>query len=143
IKQTKDDSIYRILEEAKTRLKDVAEDRKKYAHILELLLIQGLLALLEPSVSIRCKEIDMCLVESLFPRVLDAYESITDGYVDLKIDDDNLDPECAGGIELSAQRGHLYLSNTLESRLNLVAWQARPDIRDSFFGVNPNRKFAD
>uniref|UniRef100_A0A8D8ZGN6 V-type proton ATPase subunit E n=1 Tax=Cacopsylla melanoneura TaxID=428564 RepID=A0A8D8ZGN6_9HEMI len=141
--KSKEDSVDSILEEAKNKLADVAQDRTKYAQIMELLLIQGLLALLEPTVTIRCKETDSCLVETILPRVLDAYESITGAPVDLKIDDTNLEPQCAGGVELSAQGGQLYLSNTLESRLDLLAWQARPEIRDILFGRNPNRMFAD
>ncbi|KAG7270306.1 hypothetical protein CRUP_030206 [Coryphaenoides rupestris] len=49
----------------------------------------------------------------------------------------------AGGIELYNARGNIKVSNTLESRLDLMAQQMMPEVRVSLFGANPNRKFMD
>jgi len=49
----------------------------------------------------------------------------------------------AGGVELYAQRGRIKVNNTLEARLEMVAEQKLPQIRNALFGVNENRKFLD
>ncbi|KAI5611003.1 V-type proton ATPase subunit E 1, partial [Silurus asotus] len=49
----------------------------------------------------------------------------------------------SGGIELYNADGKIKVSNTLESRLDLMAQQMMPEIRVALFGVNQNRKFLD
>lgn len=39
--------------------------------------------------------------------------------------------------------GRIKVSNTLETRLELIAQQLIPGIRSALFGSNPNRKFTD
>lgn len=48
-----------------------------------------------------------------------------------------------GGIDLLAQKGRIKVSNTLESRLDMIAKQMVPEIRTSLFGRNVNRRFTD
>jgi V-type H+-transporting ATPase subunit E len=49
----------------------------------------------------------------------------------------------SGGVELYAQKGKIKVNNTLEARLEMIAGQKLPQIRNSLFGVNQNRKFLD
>jgi len=49
----------------------------------------------------------------------------------------------SGGVELYAQRGKIKVNNTLEARLEMIAAQKLPQIRNSLFGINQNRKFMD
>lgn len=49
----------------------------------------------------------------------------------------------AGGVEVYNSDGKIKVSNTLESRLDLVAQQMMPEIRVALFGANANRKFLD
>lgn len=39
--------------------------------------------------------------------------------------------------------GRIKISNTLETRLELIAQQLIPEIRTALFGINSNRKFND
>ena len=48
-----------------------------------------------------------------------------------------------GGIELFAQGGKIKVTNTLESRLDLISEQLLPEVRVALFKRNPNRKFDD
>uniref|UniRef100_A0A3Q4HMY4 ATPase H+ transporting V1 subunit E1a n=1 Tax=Neolamprologus brichardi TaxID=32507 RepID=A0A3Q4HMY4_NEOBR len=48
-----------------------------------------------------------------------------------------------GGIEMYNENGKIKVSNTLESRLELIAQQMMPEVRMNLFGANPNRKFLD
>ena len=49
----------------------------------------------------------------------------------------------AGGVELFGQRTKIKVCNTLEARLAMIAEQKLPEIRNSLFGRNENRKFLD
>ena len=49
----------------------------------------------------------------------------------------------AGGVELYARQGKIKVDNTLEARLNMIAHSNLPQMRNSLFGSNPNRKFKD
>lgn len=61
----------------------------------------------------------------------------------------NIDPEHqlqkdnAGGIELYARDSKIYIDATLENRLELISRRILPEIRETLFGKNPNRKFKD
>ena len=49
----------------------------------------------------------------------------------------------AGGVELLTRQGKIKVDNTLEARLNMVAHNNLPQMRNSLFGANTNRKFFD
>ena len=93
---------------------------------------------------IRVREKDQRLIQSILPKVNEEYKNISGKDVSAKIDSETFLPvETCGGIELLAQRGKIKISNTLESRLELIASQLVPEIRIALFGRNPNRKFND
>ncbi|MED6277624.1 hypothetical protein CHARACLAT_015396 [Characodon lateralis] len=52
-------------------------------------------------------------------------------------------PKSYGGVEVYNDNGKIKVSNTLESRPELVAQQVMPEIRETLFGANPNRRFMD
>lgn len=83
-------------------------------------------------------------MQGLIGSVQADYKQMSGKDVNLKIDSENFLPtETSGGIELTAQRGKIKITNTLESRLDLIAAQLIPEIRMALFGRNPNRKFDD
>ena len=47
----------------------------------------------------------------------------------------------AGGVIASCQNGNILVSNTLESRLDLLQESMLPEIRVLLFGHSPSRKF--
>ncbi|KMQ93580.1 v-type proton atpase subunit e-like isoform 2 protein [Lasius niger] len=100
--------------------------------------------LTEANVTLRIRQVDIPLVESLLDTVQQEFKQKTKKDVLLKIDSDNfLSSGSCGGVELLASRGRIKISNTLESRLELIAQQLVPEIRTALFGYNPNRKFND
>ena len=48
-----------------------------------------------------------------------------------------------GGVELIANKGKIKVTNTLESRLELISQQLLPEVRVALFGRNVNRKYDD
>ncbi|XP_050756309.1 V-type proton ATPase subunit E 1 isoform X3 [Gymnogyps californianus] len=107
-------------------------------------LIAGFYQLLEPRLVVRCRKQDLPMVKTAVQKSIPIYKNATKSNVDVHIDQDNFLPEeIAGGVEIYNSDGKIKVSNTLESRLDLVAQQMMPEIRVALFGANANRKFLD
>lgn len=142
--KVREDHVRTVLDDARKKLGVVSQDRQKYAEILKLLIIQGLFQLTETQVTIRVRQMDVALLDSLLGDIQDSYKQKTKKDVTLKIDQDNFLPaDSCGGVELLAAKGRIKIVNTLETRLELIAQQLIPEIRSALFGQNPNRKFND
>ena len=142
--KAREDHIRVVLEEARKQLHTKTRDPARYQEVLKNLVMQAVYQLLENEVIVRCRKQDLGLVEKAVDQVMKEYvEKIGKG-CKVIIDRDNfLSPECAGGIELTAQNGKIKINNTLESRLDMTSQQLLPEIRETLFGANPNRKFKD
>jgi len=144
--KAREDHLKTLLDEAKRQLSKQMQDKSKYKKLLEGLIAQGLFQLLEPAITLRCREQDVDLVRDAWPGAVELYRNATQGKKDVKITVDTdyfLSPEMSGGIEMLAQGNKFLVENTLESRLDLISHQMIPDLRTILFGRNPNRKFTD
>jgi len=66
------------------------------------------LQLTESNITLRIRQVDLPLVESLFDTIQQQYKQKTKKDVNLKIDSDNFLPgESCGGIELLASKGNV------------------------------------
>jgi len=140
----RDDHVASVMEEAKVMLAGITRDKAKYSSILQQLLTQGLCQLLEPSLLIRCRQIDQPLVEKIIPMAVADYKAKVGKDCQVKLDTENwLGADKTGGLEILAQKGKIKVDNTLEARLNMISQQILPSIRAKLFGVNPSRKFFD
>lgn len=141
--KVREDHVRNVLDDARKKLGEVTKD-PQYRDILNLLIVQGLFQLTETHVTVRVRQADIPLVESIIDAVQNVYKEATMKDVTVKIDQDNFLPaDSCGGVDLYAGRGRIKVSNTLETRLELIAAQLIPEIRGSLFGNNPNRKFTD
>lgn len=142
--KVREDHVRNVLDEARKRLAEVPKDTKLYSDLLTTLIVQALFQLIEPAVTIRARQVDKTQVESILGRAQQDYKAKIKKDVQLKVDSESfLSPDTCGGVELVAARGRIKISNTLESRLELIAQQLLPEIRTALFGRNPNRKFTD
>jgi len=142
--KSREDHVSTVLEEGKRRLGEIIKDSGKYKRLLNALMTQGLLQLLEQNVLIRCRQADLALVEEVLGQSKSQYTEKTGKEVNLKLDQETfLSANNCGGIDLLAQKGKIKISNTLESRLDMIARQMVPEIRTSLFGRNVNRRFTD
>jgi len=142
--KARDDHVNSVLEEAKGKLVHIVSDKQKYTKILESLLTQGLCQLLEPQVFVRCRQVDLAIVESIIPPALAKYKSMVGKETAVKLDTENwLSKDKTGGLEILAMKGKIKVDNTLEARLDMIAEQTLPYIRGALFGSNPNRKHTD
>ncbi|NXI46868.1 VATE1 ATPase, partial [Galbula dea] len=142
--KARDDLIADLLNEARQRLAKVVKDTARYQTLLDGLVLQGFYQLLEARVVVRCRKQDLPIVKAAVQKSIPIYKNATKRDVDVRIDQDNFLPEeIAGGVEIFNSDGKIKVSNTLESRLDLVAQQMMPEIRVALFGANANRKFLD
>lgn len=142
--KVREDHVRSVLEEARKRLGQVTKNESEYRDILIKLIVQALYQTIEPQVTLRCRQVDQDLVQSLLPEVYEQYKANIGKDIKVNIDTQNyLSPETCGGVELYALNGRVKVPNTLESRLELISQQLVPEIRNALFGRNPNRKFAD
>lgn len=108
------------------------------------LVLQGFYQLLEPKVTIRCRKQDVGILQAAVQKNIPFYKAAVKDKLEVRIDQEKvLSPEISGGIELYNADGKIKVSNTLESRLDLIAQQMMPEIRVALFGSNQNRKFMD
>ncbi|XP_006633729.1 V-type proton ATPase subunit E 1a [Lepisosteus oculatus] len=142
--KARDDLIADLLNEAKQRLAKIAKDPARYQTLMEGLVLQGFYQLLEPVVTIRCRKQDIPMLKAAIQKNIPIYKSAVKKDIDVRIDQNNfLSADISGGVEIYNQDGKIKVSNTLESRLDLMAQQMMPEIRVALFGKNPNRKFLD
>ncbi|XP_034032946.1 V-type proton ATPase subunit E 1a [Thalassophryne amazonica] len=142
--KARDDMITDLLNEARERLAEIAKDPDRYPALLEGLVLQGFYRLLEPKVTIRCRQQDVEMVQAAVDKVVPVYKEAVKKNIDVRIDKERfLSSEICGGIDVYNDNGKIKVSNTLESRLHLIAQQMMPEIRATLFGANPNRKFLD
>jgi len=140
----REDYIKDVLEEAKKHLTTVAQNQQQYTELLKGLLLSGLMQLMEPKVTIRCRLSDIDTIKQLIGPVVNEMKNATGLAVALNIDPENiLSKDNAGGVELYARDSKIYIDATLENRLELINRKILPEIRETLFGKNANRKFKD
>ncbi|TRY54518.1 hypothetical protein DNTS_033388 [Danionella cerebrum] len=147
--KSRDDMIKDLLNEARLRLATIAKDPDQYSTLLEGLVLQ----LLEPKVVIRCRKEDVTMVQvSSTSCLFTCYQQISNKTVSQAAVQKNIPiykDAVKSNIEVRVDENNflspdiIKVSNTLESRLELLAQQMMPEIRVSLFGSNPNRKFTD
>uniref|UniRef100_A0A6M2DSK9 V-type proton ATPase subunit E n=1 Tax=Xenopsylla cheopis TaxID=163159 RepID=A0A6M2DSK9_XENCH len=142
--KVREDHVRNVLDEARKRLGEVTRNREQYKEVLTTLIVQGMFQLMEPKVLLKVRKADLDLIESILPDTMDQYKSQVNKEVVATINREAFLPvECCGGIEMSGLNGRIKVSNTLETRLDLIAQQLIPEIRTALFGGNANRKFTD
>lgn len=129
---------------ATEQLRTLTSDIGQYQNMLMGMITQGLCQLLEPAVTVRCRQKDLQLVKDVVDKASKQYTALVNLEVAMKIDEKTFLPsDTAGGIQLSARDGKLLVVNTLEARLDQIIMQKIPEVRSMLYGNNPNRRFFD
>lgn len=136
--------VENLMEAAQKELLKISQDKKAYKDMLEKLIIQSCFQLLEDKIYVICKECDKATVEGLLDNVEAAYKGATGSTLSISVHPSkSLAKDCAGGINLCNISESITISNTLEARLDMLAKANLPQMRETLFGSNPNRKFKD
>lgn len=126
------------------------EKHEQYGQLICNLIVQGLIALQEEKIVIRCRKIDEPIVqkvlaqaEQLFIKAVADSTGYTPTLEPLTIDTTRYLPGpyqegaveyCLGGVEIVARGGKIVSNNTLDARLDLTARHLLPQIRAFLFG---------
>lgn len=133
-----------IFEEAKKQLTEISKDKSKYKPVLAGLIEEGLLSLLEKSVTVRVRKSDADIAKEASKDAAKNFEEKAKFPVEITIDEDNyLNDDIAGGVILTNASGKIEVDNTLEERLKLLSEESLPAIRLTVFGQSTTRKFFD
>uniref|UniRef100_A0A3Q3EXV4 ATPase H+ transporting V1 subunit E1a n=1 Tax=Labrus bergylta TaxID=56723 RepID=A0A3Q3EXV4_9LABR len=133
IEQHKKIQMSNLLNQARLRVLKARED-----------MIMGFYQLLEPKVTVRCRQQDVEMVQAAIDKNIPIYKDAVKSNIVVRIDPERfLSSEICGGVEVYNANGKIKVSNTLENRLELIAQQMMPEIRVNLFGANPNRRFMD
>ncbi|XP_006839483.1 PREDICTED: V-type proton ATPase subunit E 2 [Chrysochloris asiatica] len=140
--KARDDLISDLLNDAKQRLSRIVIDLDIYQDLLDKLVLQCLFRMLEPWVLVRCRPQDVLLIESAVQKAIPDYMMVSKKNVEVCVDQEVYLPvNSTGGVEAYSNNQKIMISNTLDSRLDLLAQQRMPEIRKALFGANANRKF--
>ncbi|KAJ8550770.1 hypothetical protein K7X08_000140 [Anisodus acutangulus] len=143
--QAQDDVVSGMKESARKALLKISGDKNNYKKLLKGLIVQSLLRLKEPSVLLRCREMDVSVVKSVVEDAKREYvekakvraPNITiDNNVYLPPPPSYADPHrssCSGGVVLASDDGKIVCENTLDARLDVVFRQKLPEIRKQLF----------
>lgn len=138
--KSRDDQVANVLKKTEQALVSKRND----AGLIQNCITQALLQAMEAEVTIRCLPDQVDLVQSLLNNAAATYQQMTQQQVNIELDRKNfLQESKIGGIVLITKRGRLTIDNTLVARLNLISQQLLPEIRNTLFGENKNRKFKD
>ncbi|XP_075721199.1 V-type proton ATPase subunit E-like [Rhipicephalus microplus] len=136
--------VNNVLTEARARLAQISKEQKRYQSILEKLVLQGLLRILMDHVVVMGRKKDFALVKAVSESAAKKFRDVAKFKVTVSVDTKNFLPEaCFGGVVLSASKGRIIVTNTLDSRLELISQRMQPEIRAGLFGTNPRRKYFD
>jgi len=153
ILKAREDGILSLYHASHKSLRDVPNDKAAYKEILRSLIVQGLLKLLEPKVTIICRKQDKKLVDEVLSSAAAEYKTKAEKAVELDVDNVNFIPglgdttneeeACSGGVILSSNDGKIICSNTLDARLSMPYEQLLPSIRTTLFGKSLTRAHFD
>jgi len=126
---------------------------ERYGELLLFLIAQGLLTMMENTVTLRCRREDLALVQAQVKPAIALYQETAMAAAGVKVHVDvildkaeflppgptpgHVGPTCSGGVLLLARDGKIKCTNTLDDRLELAFAKSLPDIRGILFGVRP------
>lgn len=145
--QAREDAVQRLLKDAQKTLQSLSMNVTEYGNLMLELIVQGMCKLGEPSMLVRCREIDTSLVESLLPDAAQRYAAKCGKDVPvLNLDTANPLPPppkgigeqmeysyCSGGVVITSADRSIECSNTLDDRLRIAYMSNLPAIRKTLF----------
>ncbi len=139
--QMRDELLQQLLADAATKLGVVARGQN-YPHLVQKLIVQGLIKIEENDVTVYCRSDDVATVKEVLPAAVAEYVEIMERESGIKLspnvslngDDSKILPDSThGGVVLTACAGKIVCDNTMAARLDLVYSELLPSIRAILF----------
>lgn len=137
--QIRDELLEKVFEDAKKRLADVTQDTDKYSDILERLVLQALFSLMSKEVTVSVRVQDRKLADKAVAEAAQRYKT-TSGQDCAYVIKQDLPKDSRGGAIVWGYNNRIKVDNTLDERLRLLEEKMLPEIRNTLYGKNPNRK---
>ena len=137
----RDDLLNQLTAEAAEKCGMVARGQN-YPHLLQKLIVQGLIKIEENTVVIYTRPEDYSVVGQILPDAISEYVDIMERESGIKLKPNvsiSEDPakmlgaDTHGGVILTARDGRIVCDNTMQSRLSLVYEELLPSIRAILF----------
>lgn len=139
--KVRDEMLQQLLADAATKLGVVARGQN-YPHLLQKLIVQGLIKIEENDVTVYCRADDAETVGNVLPDAVAEYVEIMERESGIKLSPNvvlntdpsrNLPDSSHGGVTLTAVGGKIVCDNTMAARLELVYEELLPSIRAILF----------
>lgn len=140
----KEEVLNSIFDATKKELTKTTSNKGAYKPVLASLIEEGVLALLEPKVTVKVREADVSLAKEAAQDAAKEYEAKSKTSVEISVDEKEfLNKDSLGGVIVTNGSGKIEVNNTLEERLKILSEEALPGIRLELFGPSETRKFFD
>jgi len=139
--KVRDELLQTLLSEAGAKCAMVARGQN-YPHLIQKLIVQGLIKIEEMEVTIVCRQEDAATVSKVLPKAIAEYVEIMDKCSGIKLKPivkinanraKDLAEASFGGVTLTALDGRIVCDNTMSARLTLVYTELLPSIRAIIF----------
>lgn len=131
----------------------LANNQQEYADLLKNLLVQGCIKLIEPRITLRCRQSDVNVLSGVINEAVQEYKAAMISQVaalegkddipcEVTVDNERFLPEfnaqdptnsCLGGFVMYAKKNRIVCSQTLDDRLTMTFQQSIPAMRASLF----------
>lgn len=131
----------------------LANNSDEHSTLLKNLLVQGLIKLIEPKVTLRCRQSDVSILSGVIDEAVAEYKEsmlsqvkALEGKDDIPcvvtVDDAHFLPEfngedptnsCLGGFVMYARKNRIVCSQKLDDRLAMTFYQSIPAMRANLF----------
>lgn len=135
----REELLEEAFEESREGLSKLTQDKDRYSGVLQKLILQALYTIMEKDVTIRCRKSDSELVKKARDEASTEFKENAGFDIKLEVVED-LPEESAGGVIIKGYGNRIVVDNTLDQRLKLLEQEMLPELRDTLFGKNPNRK---
>ncbi|GAA5835848.1 hypothetical protein JCM3766R1_005867 [Sporobolomyces carnicolor] len=138
--EKREELLEQVFEEAKSRIGEVTKDEKKYQALLKDLILQALYTMMEKDIQVSGRPKDQSLLKKAADEAASEFEEKIGFKVKIEVDEE-LGDKSNGGVLLKGYGTRIVVNNTLDERLRLLEERMLPEIRESLFGKNENRRF--
>ncbi|BGP19568.1 hypothetical protein JCM10213_000168 [Rhodosporidiobolus nylandii] len=138
--EKREELLEKVFDDARGQIGKVTEDEAKYGELLKGLVLQALFTLMEKDIKVLGRPKDQQLLEKAAQEAAEQFEQDAGFKVNLEVETE-LPDKSAGGVVLRGYGSRITVDNTLDQRLRLLEERMLPEIRESLFGKNENRKF--
>ncbi|KAE8714437.1 V-type proton ATPase subunit E [Hibiscus syriacus] len=120
--QAQDELVNLIKETAMKELQRLGNDKRGYKNLVKALVVQSLVRLREPSVFLRCREVDRKLVEFI---IEEAKREYAEKFIVAPL---RLSSTISGQIVLASEDGKIVFVSTLDASLEVAFKQELPEM---------------